>query len=179
MEESKDRAIEAFWILNGIGGDLIGATRAFEYFETPRFKGVATDQVLRIFNRIADSFLFVTLAKWIEFYDRYNVLIPPGPKAICKSLRNELVRRGVKEFRNQVVGHIWSKKHSRPLLANEIEDLDKKITKGDMREFLRWINDPKNNHLGKTIVGTIEFVRDSIQKKWALSEQELLLTNQR
>jgi len=64
-------------------------------------------------------------------------------------------------------------------LANEIEDLDKKITKGDMREFLRWINDPKNNHLGKTIVGTIEFVRDSIQKKWALSEQELLLTNQR
>jgi len=94
MEESKDRAIEAFWILNGIGGDLIGATLAFEYFETPRFKGVATDQVLRIFNRMADSFLFVTLAKWIEFYDRYNVLIPPGTKAICKSLRNEQLRRG-------------------------------------------------------------------------------------
>lgn len=179
MEKSKDRAIEAFWILNDIGGDLIGATRVFEYFETPRFKGVATDQMLRVFNRMADSFLFVTLAKWIEFYDSYNVFIPPDAKDICKTLRNELLRRGVKEFRNQVVGHIWNKKHSRPLLVNEIEDLDRKITKGDVKKFLRWINDPNNNHPGETIVGTIEFVRDAIQKKWALSEQELPLTNQR
>jgi hypothetical protein len=179
MEESKERAIEAFWILNDIGGDLICAARAFEYFETPKFKGGATDQVLRIYNRMADSFLYLTLAKWIEFYDRYHVLIPPNARVICKSLRKELERRGVREFRNKVVGHIWSKTHSRPLLASEIEDLDKKITKGDMREFQRWINDPSNNHLGETIVGTIEFVRDSIQKKWALSEQELLLTNQR
>lgn len=178
MEESRERAIEAFWILNDIGGDLIGATRGFEYFETPKFKGGATDQVVRIFNRMADSFLFVTLAKWIEFYDRYHILIPPDARDICKSLRNELDRRGVREFRNKVVGHIWSKKHSRPLLPNEIEILDRKITKGDAREFLRWINDPNNNKLGGTIVGTSEFVRDAIKKKWSLSEQELFLNNQ-
>ena len=178
VEESRERAIEAFWILNNMGGDLIGATRAFEYFEAPQFKGVATEQVLRIFNRMADSFLFVTLAKWIEFYDRYHILIPLETKAICESLRNELERRGVREFRNTVVGHIWSKKHRRPLLPNEIEDLDRKITKGDAREFLKWINDPNNNQLGGTIVGTSEFVRDAIKKKWSLSEQELFLNNQ-
>ena len=54
VDESRDLAIEAFWILNDIGADLIGATRAFEYFETPKFKGGATDQVLRIYNRMAD-----------------------------------------------------------------------------------------------------------------------------
>lgn len=179
MEESRERAIEAFWILNDIGGDLIVATRAFEYFETTQFKGGASNQVFRIFNKMADSFLFLTLAKWIEFYDRYHFLIPPDARAICESLRNELERRGVREFRNRVVGHIWSKKHSRPLMPNEIEDLEKKITRGDAREFLRWINDPNNNHLGETIVGTSEFVRDAIKKKWALSEGELFLNNQR
>ncbi|WNM61202.1 hypothetical protein [Candidatus Nitrospira neomarina] len=175
VEESRERAIEAFWILNDIGGDLIGATRAFEYFETPNFKGGATDRVLRIFNRMADSFLFVTLAKWIEFYDRYHVLIPPDARPICESLRNELDKRGVREFRNTVIGHIWSKKHSRPLLPNEIEILARKITKGDSKEFLKWINDPNNNQLGETIVGTTEFVRDAIKRKWSLSEQELFL----
>jgi len=168
VNESKERAVEAFWILNDFVGDLIGATRAFEYFETPKFKGGATDQVLRIYNKMADVFLFVTLSKWIEFYDRYHVLIPRDAKAICESLRNELDRRGVREFRNKVVGHIWSKKHGRPLLPNEIEDLDRKITKGDATEFLRWINDSNNNQLGATIVGTSEFVRDAIRSKWSL-----------
>lgn len=177
MKESRERAIEAFWILNDIGGDLIGATRAFEYFETLNFRGGATDQVTRILNRMADSFLFVTLAKWIEFYDCYHVLIPPDARPICKSLRNELDKRGLREFRNTVVGHIWNKKHRRPPLQNEIENLDRKINKGDPREFLKWINDPNNNQLGETIVGTSEFVRDAIKKKWSLSEEELFLTN--
>jgi hypothetical protein len=174
VEESRDRAIEAFWILNDFVGDLIGATRAVEYFDTPKFKAGASDQVLRIYNKMADSFLFVTLAKWIEFYDRYHVVIPSDLRNICERLRNELDKRGVREFRNKVVGHIWSKKHGRPLLPNEIEELDRKIIKGDAKEFLRWVNDPKNNRLGATIVGTSEAVRDVIRKKWSLSEQELL-----
>lgn len=177
MEKSRERAIEAFWILNNIGGDLIVATRAFEYFETTQFKVGASNQVFRIFNKMADSFLFMTLAKWIEFYDRYHVLIPPDASPICELLRNELDRRGVREFRNTVAGHIWSKKHGRPLLPDEIEDLDRKITKGDTKEFLKWINDPNNNQLGETIVGTSEFVRDAIKKKWSLSEGELFQTN--
>nr|MBI3614636.1 hypothetical protein [Nitrospirota bacterium] len=110
---------------------------------------------------------------WIEFYDRYHVLIPPDMRPTCKQLRNELDTRGVREFRNKVVGHIWSKSHRRPLLPSEIEELDRKITKGDASAFLTWINDPNNNRLGMTIVGTSEAVRDAIRSKWALSEQEL------
>jgi len=72
---------------------------------------------------MAGSFLFVTLAKWIEFYDHYKVLIPEEIKGKCKQLRNELERRGVRKFRNEVVGHIWSDKHDRPLMPKEIEEL--------------------------------------------------------
>jgi len=92
------------------------------------------------------------------------------------SYETNWTKEGVREFRNKVVGHIWSKKHGRPLLPDEIEELDRKITKGDSKEFLRWVNDPNNNRLGVTIVGTSEAVRDAIKKKWSLSEKELFLT---
>jgi hypothetical protein len=160
--------------LNDFVGDLIGGTRAFEYFDSQNFKAGASDRVLRIYTKMADAFLFLTLAKWIEFVDRYHLLIPLELREICKQLRDELDRRGVREFRNKVVGHIWSKKHRRPLLPSEIEKLDKRITDGDGSKFLKWINDPNNNRLGTTVVGTSEAVRDEIKKRWSLSEQELL-----
>lgn len=174
VESSRPRAIEAFWILNDFVGDLIGGTKAFDYFDSQKFKAGTSAQVLRIYNKMADAFLFLTLAKWIEFVDRYHLLIPQEQRDICKQLRDELDKRGVREFRNKVVGHIWSKKHRRPLLSTEIEKLDKRITDGDGSNFLKWINDPNNNHLGITIVGTSEAVRDEIRMKWSLSERELL-----
>lgn len=173
VEDNRERAIEAILLLNDFGGDLICATRSFEYFDTFLFKADKSEQMLRLFNKMADTFLFVTLAKWIEFYDRYHLLITAEEKPICKKLRDELDRRGVREFRNKVVGHIWSRKHNRPLLPSETEELDKKITKGDPRSFLKWINDPRENRIGVTIVGTTEAVRDAIKEKWALSEPNL------
>jgi hypothetical protein len=173
VEATRERAVEAFWLLNDFIGDLIGATQAFHYFETPKFKAGATDQVIRIYNKMADSFLFLALAKWIEFYDRYHVLIPEDLRPTCKQLRNELDKRGVREFRNKVVGHIWSRKHLRPMLPNEIEELDRKITKGNAKAFLKWINDPTDNRFGSTIVGTSEAVRNAIKTKWSLSDKEL------
>lgn len=173
MQNSRERAIEALWILNDFIGDLICSTRAFDYFETPRFKAGASDEVVRRYNKMADAFIFITLAKWIEFYDRYEVVIPQEQRGACRRLRDELDKRGVREFRNKVVGHIWSKRHHRPLLPSEIEKLDKKITNGDANKFLKWINDPSNNCFDKTIVGTSEAVRDEIRRMWSLSEQEL------
>ena len=173
MERTKERAIEAYWILNDFVGDLITGTRALEYFDTPKFKAGASGQVLRTYNKMADSFLFVTLAKWIEFYDHYHILIPKEVRSVCKQLRNELDKRGVREFRNEVVGHIWGKKYNRPLLPSEMEELDRKITKGDAIAFIRWVNDPVKNGFGETIVGTSEAVREAIKKDWSLSDQEL------
>ena len=171
---SRERAIEAYWLMNDFIFDLITGIRAFEYFDTAKFKAGATTQVLQGYNKMADSFIFLTLAKWIEFYNHYRMVIPSEQQTACKQLRNELVAKGVKDFRNKVVGHIWSTEHNRPLLPGEIEHLEKRITGGDGSAFLKWINNPGNNYFGATIVGTSEAVRDGIKKKWALSEQELL-----
>jgi len=50
VEDARERAIEAFWLLNDFGADLIVGTRAFEYFDTPEFRARFSDQVFRIFN---------------------------------------------------------------------------------------------------------------------------------
>jgi hypothetical protein len=173
MEITRKRAVEAFWILNDFIGDLITATRAFEFFDTPKFKKGATDRVVRFYHKMADSYLFVTLAKWIEFYDHYRKVIPHDMLPTCKRLRKELVNRGMLEFRNTVVGHIWSNKKKRPLLPEEIDHLYEKITSGNSRDFLKWINDPSANDFGVTVVGTSEAVRDAIKNKWSLSVADL------
>ena len=173
VQNSRERAVEASRILNDFIADLIDGTRSFEYFNTTKFKAGATNQVLRGYNKMANSYIFLTLAKWIEFYDRYHVVIPQKLRATCKKMRNDLDNRGVKKFRNEVVGHIWSRKHNRPLLIGEIEELENKITNGDANRFLRWINEPDNNCFGTTIVGTSEVVRNEIMNKWSLSKHEL------
>lgn len=177
VQDTRERAIEAFRILNDFVGDLIGATKGMEYFDAPQFKAGASSQVTRIFNKMAMSFLFITLAKWIEFFDRYEKVIPSGSVSTCRDLRNELDARGVREFRNKIVGHIWSRKHSRPLLPQEIEALETRITKGSYESFFKWVNDPTKNALGLTVVGTSEAVRDEISKKWGLSKSELFPWN--
>jgi hypothetical protein len=173
VEETRERAIEAYWLLSDFVGELICGTQAFQYFDTPKFKAGATEQILRDYNKMVDSFLYMTLAKWIEFYDKYNSVIPQQQLQTCKHLRDELVERGVRDFRNQIVGHIWHKRSRRPLLISEIKDLEQRITKGDGKQFLHWINHPNNNCFGTSIVGTSESVRDKIKESWCLSEQEL------
>lgn len=179
IHDRKERAIEAFWILNDFIGDLITGIRAFEYFDTPKFKAGSTPEVLRRYSKMADCFIYITLAKWAEFYDSYRVVIPPNLLDKCKFLRKDLKQRGVLEFRNKVVGHIWSKKHNRPLSSSEIKKLETRITQGDVKSFLRWINDPENNRFGETVVGTSEVVRDEIKKTWLISQEELIRQIQR
>lgn len=173
VQYQKERAIEAFWILNDFIGDLITGTYAFDCFDLPDFKKNATAEVLRRYNKMADCFIYITLAKWIEFYDHYLPIIPHHLKKKCKSFREDLEKRGVRKFRHKVVGHIWSKEHNRPLLDGEINEMERRITQGDNEKFLRWINDPANNGSGETVVGISELVRDEIRKEWSLSQEEL------
>jgi hypothetical protein len=169
---SKDLAVQAWCILEDFLADLITGVRAFEYFATDKFTAGATPRVQQNYRKMTATFLYLTLAKWIEFYGHYRAVIPPAHRKTCKDLRNELERRGVRIFRNTVVGHIWSKDEKRPLLNSEIEKLDQRVTGGDGDTFLRWINDPANNHVGTTIVGTTEAVRDAITACWDITDED-------
>jgi len=169
----RTKAIEAFRILNDFVGDLVAGTRSLEVFESPGFAskiGVSTHLVLR---RMCLSHLVVTLSKWAELYDRYKAVIPSETREACLKLRKEIDTRGIRDFRNTVVGHIWDSELKRPLTRSEVDTRLAKVLGGDQQTFLTWINNPADNVFPKTVVAICEAVREGIRAEHGLNDSEI------
>src|SRR5439155_9112883 len=91
----------------------------------------------------------------------------------CKRLVKEVERRQIRRFRNTFVGHIWSKKLSRPLTQDEIEAAVQKIVEGDQDAFALWCNNHEANVYPATVISIVERTRDRIRENFNLSEAEL------
>jgi len=168
------KAVEAFRFLNEYVGDLVAGARSLELFETsPLFANVSGSMRL-ILRRMCLSHLVVTLSKWGEVYDRYRDVLPDDVLQACRDLRKELDRRGVRIFRNTVVGHIWDKKLQRPLTVSEIESRLAMVIGNDLASFRTWINNPAGNEFPHTVVAVCERVRDRIGEQHGLGSADLL-----
>ena len=151
----------------------MAGTRSLELFESPGFAskiGVNTQMILR---RMCLSHLVVTLSKWAELYDRYKAVIPSEARAACLELRKEVRTRGIREFRNTVVGHIWDSKLKRPLMRSEVDKLLAKVLGDDPLGFLIWIHNPADNVFPETVAAICEAVRESIRREPGLSDREI------
>ncbi|MBU4589442.1 MAG: hypothetical protein KKG01_00735 [Candidatus Omnitrophica bacterium] len=141
----RDKAIEACKLLNQYVGDLVATARSLQLFESqesfPRLK----NELRLSLRRMCLSYLIITLSKWGELYSKYKTVIPKDLRQSCRALYQNIQCKGIIDFRNSVVGHIWDKKHKRPLLSLEIENRLKKMFDGNMDSFVKWINDSKNN----------------------------------
>ena len=119
------------------------------------------------------SYLFLTLDKWTEFYERFHDVIPDDCRSECKSLVKEVHRRKIKGFRNTFVGHIWDKKQGRPLTGAEIEAAADAIVDGDEDAFSTWCNNREHNEYPDTVVSIVEHTRDRLSEDYMLTESEL------
>ena len=117
--------------------------------------------------------VILTLSKWQEVYDCYNQVFPIGLREASQTLCKELERRGVRNFRNTVVGHILDKKTKRPILATEINAKLTKIFNGSPETFLLWVNNPDGNHFPDTVVGIVEHVRDRLMQDFSITKHDL------
>jgi len=124
--------------------------------------------------RLCMSQVVLTLFKWVEFYEKYNDLIPNDLRNDCKMLLKRVKARDVEYFRNSCIGHIWNKEKNRPLHNSEIEELLNKITLNNVGKFMKWINDPENNSFPHTVVSIVERVRDNIATQYGVGHQEVL-----
>jgi len=125
-------------------------------------------------QKICLSHLILSLCKFTEFYDRFKSLIPPEHVVACKKLVRTITDKGVKDFRNKCVGHIWDNDSGRPLLNSEIMARLDRMTDSDTEGFLKWINDPKANVFPATVVSIVETVRDALMVKYSLSPDEII-----
>ena len=160
-------------MLNDFVGDLVAGTRSLELFESPGFASKVDANIQLILRRMSLSHLIVTLSKWAELYDRYKAAIPYATREACLSLRKEIEARGIRDFRNTVVGHIWDSDVGRPLMRSEVDTRLAAVLGGDQQAFLSWINNPTDNVFPKTIVAICEATREAIRVEHGLDDSEI------
>ena len=154
-------------------GDLVAGTRSLEFFESPGFASRIGTNTQLILRRMCLSHLVVTLSKWAELYGRYKAVIPNATREACLSLRKEIEARGIRDFRNTVVGHIWDSKLSRPLMRPEVDTRLAKVLGDSQQSFLAWINNPAGNVFPKTVVAICEAAREAIRLEHGLNDSEI------
>jgi hypothetical protein len=170
----REKAVHAADILTDLIGDLVGGTMLFRYWITEFEAGRVPEMLMVNVQKICVSHLVLGLFKFLEFYERFNQVIPPEHRQTCKALVAEINRKGAVEFRNKCVGHIWDKEQQRPLIHSEIMTRLDRLTGGDMPRFLNWINHPTADEFPSTVVSIIETVRDALMSKYSISPDEFI-----
>lgn len=86
----------------------------------------------------------------------------------------EIKQKGVVEFRNKCIGHIWDKDQHRPLIHSEIVTRLDRLTGANLSGFMDWINDPKANTFPSTVVSIVETVRDTLMTQHGITQDEFI-----
>jgi hypothetical protein len=171
---TRERAIEAWRLLNDIVLDLLVGSRALELFDSPGWSRRIHAGTAIGFRRMALFHIIITLSKWADFYGSYGDLLPKEVQVACRELKRSIDRRGIRKFRNSVVGHIFDREERRPLTREEVEARVIKVLGGDPETFLRWLNDPKSNEFPSTFISVCESARRSIEEEHGVSRTEAL-----
>lgn len=179
-EEQNRKAREAYRLANDIHLDLITGSRVYALLQKilsvqPASKKPSLEVVEIGFRRMCLWHVILTLSKWVEYYDNYKPFIPAEAMIHAKNLRNEIVRRGIRDFRNNTVGHVWDDKMKRPITREDTESRIQKILgTSDPNDFMLWVNNPTNNQFPRNVVMVIEQVREQIQTTNHFSKADLI-----
>jgi hypothetical protein len=170
----RESAVHAADTLNDFVGDLVSGAMLFREWHAQFAAGRVPEMLMVNVQKICVSHLVLALCKFVEFYKRFHQVLPSGHRETCKTLVCEINQRGIVEFRNKCVGHIWDKEQQRPLIHSEIMLRLTRLTDGDMSGFLNWINNPAGNQYPYTVVSVVEGVRDSLMQEYSISPDEII-----
>jgi hypothetical protein len=164
---SSDRHQEAVSILNMFILDAMVGLRSLDIFSAIDDKRPLSVNMRAGLSRLSTTHLILALAKWMEFYERYKSLIPQSTAATAKTVYSNLKTRGVRDFRNKVVGHIWDKDVGKPLSKEDMQERLARVIGPDEEAFNRWIYNPSATDPTSHLVGLTEEIRDALRTKGA------------
>ncbi len=174
MDSNREMAINAVDILNDLIGDFVSGTLVLsDYYRHHKIGTFRRDQMISV-QKMCLSNLVLSFAKLLEFWSRFHEVVPNEHRAVLKELNRNLIRRGVVDFRNKIVGHIWDNDLGRPLGHSEIMARLATLTGGDLTVFLRWVNNPEGNTYPRTVLGVIETLRDSLVDAHGIQPSEVI-----
>ena len=155
-------------ILNELLADLTMAVTVLKDYEE---RGNINGLQRQVLHRLCFSTIFIECTKYVEFCTKYSRILNleiPQLNSLRNKYQEDIKSKGIVSLRNDYIGHIHSKKLQRPLTDDEIQEQFISIIGSDsVLPFLDWICP---DHLSKTdktksLVGTIEIIRDELEKK--------------
>ncbi len=174
MAPDRENAIDAVDVLNDLIADLVSGTNVFvDYRQRFKSGSFRIEQMVAV-QKMCFSHLALSFCKLLEFWEHYQQLVPDKHRGDLKSVNSEIKRRGVKEIRNKVAGHIWDKKLKRPLRHSEIMAQLEAFIGKHADDFLGWVNNPEDNTYPNTILSVVETIRDAIAQEHAINPNEII-----
>jgi len=160
-------------LLNEFVGDLVIGSRAMGWLDAPALQPKVDHEFKLTMHRMCVWHVIATLSKWQEVYDCYHEVFPEDVRKASRDLRKELEKRGVRDFRNTVVGHILDKKTKKPISATDIDKKLNKIFNDSYDGFLLWVNNPAGNVFPTTVISIVEQIRDRLMQHYSITPAEL------
>ena len=121
------------------------------------------------YHHVTFSYLFLTLAKLIEFCDQYkDKLNKVCTEVKLKEISNKLKRLDIRNFRNIFIGHIRNSKTKKPITHDEFEAFFKKIESEHKSFYAFWLKLDSYNFSGNMPL------LESLQKALDLIKEEYL-----
>lgn len=172
--QNRTNAIDAADLLNDLIGDIISGVMVFREYDRQYRAGHIPLTMMSPIQKMCLSHIVLSLSKWLEIHKKYHSLFPSITVDTCRHLNKVIRQRGIPDFRNVCIGHIWNKKTKRPLFHSEIMSRLEIIADGNLPDFLRWMNNPEGNTYPNSVVSIVEKIRDDIVAEYNIQPDEII-----
>jgi hypothetical protein len=113
-------AVYAVDTLNDLIGDFVSGVALLREYDAQVRAGKKSPLLMVTVQKICLFHLVLSLTKFTEFHERFHQVIPSEHRDVVKGLLRSINQKGVRDFRNKCVGHIWDNDQGRPLIHSEI-----------------------------------------------------------
>ncbi len=172
-DSERSSILDAIDVLNDLVNDLVAGTMVFDNYQSRFTMGKFSQPGIVAVQKMCISHLILGLNKLCEFWEAFHHLVPAELRQELKAVVSELQRRGIKEFRNTVVAHVWDRKRRRTRTQTEVIALLNRISADDPGGFLLWLNNPNDNAYPKTVVSIVHALRDHLREAHSVTAEEV------
>jgi hypothetical protein len=171
----RDERIDACVVANQLWYDILGADGILQHFDQyarEHLKALAGEHRVAV-QRIVFFSIVQTLCRFVEFYDRYQRVLPNDCRARLKEFVAGIKGRPVWTLRSKVIAHLLDRGSGRPLRPAEVDALSQEVLGGDSEAFLRRIRNPRDAKSCETLFGSLSWTIGRMRHDFSISPQEL------
>lgn len=167
----RDKAVDAIDILNDLMNEIITGVDVYKYYHGGRKAGIFSFDGMASAQRLCFTNIILSLNKVREFNKRYLRIIPEHYRVPLKELQGKIVEKGIPDFRDHCIGHIWDPSTNQPVKNSEVMRRLSVIVGGTPMDFVNWLHITGRTD---TVAGTLESVRDALMKEYSVTRDEVV-----